>query len=168
VGRLSKEKGIEELVRAMRRVPEYRLKIIGHGRLYDPLKQFVNQEKMKNVEFMGYQKGKDLRNIVKNAMFVIVPSVVYDNSPLTIYEAFAHGKPVVGATIGGIPELIDEGKDGFLFKAGDEDSLVDALCRMMECKNEFSSMGKHGRQKAKTLFGPEAHMKRIQEIYQRF
>jgi glycosyltransferase involved in cell wall biosynthesis len=168
VGRLSHEKGIAQLVYAMKRLPKLKLKVLGTGRLGEPLQKFVEQEGLKNVEFLGYKKNQELRDIVKNAMFVAVPSVVYDNSPLTIYEAFALGKPVLGAQIGGIPELIDEGKDGFLFKANDEDSLVNALGQIMENKSRFAEMGLHGRNKALSLFGPQAHIKRINEIYQRF
>jgi len=168
VGRLSHEKGIAELVYAMKRVPRARLKVIGTGRLAEPLQKFVQDEGVKNVEFVGYKKGDELRAMVRNAMFVAVPSVVYDNSPLSIYEAFAHGKPVVGAAIGGIPELIDEGEDGFLFTAGDEDSLVKALNKMLESQNEFRRMGVHARKKAVSLFGPEAHLERIKGIYKRF
>jgi glycosyltransferase involved in cell wall biosynthesis len=168
VGRLSHEKGIAELVHAMKRVPAARLKVIGTGRLGEPLQKFVQDEGLKNVEFLGYKSGEDLREIVRRAMFVAVPSVVYDNSPLTIYEAFAHGKPVVGAAIGGIPELIDEGRDGFLFTAGDEGSLVKALERMRECAPQWPEMGRAGRQKAEALFGPEAHLQRMEAIYRRF
>lgn len=167
VGRLSNEKGIVQLVRAMRRLPKGKLKVVGTGRLKESLEEFVRQENLKNIEFVGYKSGSELQEIVKNAMFVVVPSIVYDNSPLSIYEAFAHGKPVVGATIGGIPELIDEGKDGFLFEPNNEESMVDALNRMLECKNEIPGMGQAAREKAVRLFGPEFHMKRIRQIYER-
>ncbi len=167
VGRLSHEKGIQELVHAMKRLPHIRLKVIGTGRLGEPLQDFVHANKMENVEFAGYQSGASLRELVKRAMFVVVPSVVYDNSPLSIYEALAHGKPVVGATIGGIPELIDEGQDGVLYTAGDEDSLVEAMEKMMAAQPRWPEMGLHGRNKAQTLFGPEAHLQRILSIYNR-
>ena len=168
VGRLSHEKGVAELVHAMKKVPHIKLKVIGTGRLEDELKQYIQQNSLNNVELVGYKSGAELRDIVRKAMFVAVPSVVYDNSPLSIYEAFALGKPVVGATIGGIPELVDEGKDGFLFTSGDEESLVKSLNKMIECKNEFPIMGKNARKKAENLFGPKAHVERIEQIYKRF
>ncbi len=168
VGRLSHEKGIAELVRAMKHLPDIRLKVIGTGRLEEALKTFVHENGMENVEFSGYQSGASLREIVKRAMFVVVPSVVYDNSPLSIYEALAHGKAVLGANIGGIPELIDEERDGLLFTAGDEESLVAAMRRMMAAAPRWPEMGRHGRDKAVTLFGPEAHLQRIESIYRKF
>lgn len=168
VGRLSHEKGIVELVHAMKRLQPVRLKVVGTGRLNNPLHKFVQQEGMKNVEFVGYKKGEELREIVRNAMFVAVPSVVYDNSPLSIYEAFALGKPVIGANIGGIPELINEGEDGFLFEPGNEDSMVTAINKMLQCKNDLVQFGKRGRKKAVALFSPDSHLKRILDIYKKY
>ena len=168
VGRLSHEKGVVELIHAMQRVPQAHLKVVGTGRLGEALQAFVREKGMTNVEFIGYKSGEALREIVRRAMFVVAPSVVYDNSPLAIYEALAHGKPVIGAAIGGIPELIDEEQDGFLFKAGDEDSLVKALGQMLECAPQWPEMGKSGREKAERLFSPEAHLQRIEQIYARF
>ena len=167
VGRLSHEKGIAELVRAMRRVPQLRLKVIGGGYLEPELQKMIADYELKNVELTGYQSGAALQEIVKKSMFVIVPSIVYDNSPLSIYEAFAHGKPVLGAQIGGIPELIDSGRDGMLFKAGDEASLVQGMSAMWDARQSLAEMGRHARQKAQALFGPEAHLDRIKEIYRR-
>lgn len=168
VGRLSGEKGIKELVYAMKRIPKANLKVIGTGRLGDTLKNYTVQNGMANVEFVGYKQGDELRQIVRRAMCVVVPSVVYDNSPLSIYEAFAHGKPIVGATIGGIPELVDEGKDGYLYRAMDEDSLVAALHNVWEQQSAIPQMGRHAREKAERLFSPEAHLVKIKEIYRRF
>lgn len=168
VGRLSHEKGVAELVRAMRRFNKGRLKVVGQGRLGESLQDFVHQKGLNHVEFLGYRQGEELRQIVQNAQFVVVPSVVYDNSPLAVYEAFALGKPVLGARIGGIPELIDEGEDGFLFEAGDEDGLVHGLERLYECRDRWGQMGRNARRKAEELFSPQNHMQRINEIYRRF
>ena len=168
VGRLSPEKGITQLVHAMKRLPQVRLKVVGTGRLLQPLQEYLRQHQLSNVELAGYKSGAELREIVRRSMFVAVPSVVYDNSPLSIYEAFALGKPVAGAAIGGIPELIDQGKDGFLFVAGDEQSMVTAIQRMLDCRSQWPEMGKQARMKAERLFGPAAHLDRIEAVYRRF
>lgn len=65
---------------------------------------------MNNVEFLGYKRGLELIDLVKNAYFVIVPSEWYENNPMTIIEAYSVGTPVIGAKIGGIPEIIIDGK----------------------------------------------------------
>ena len=166
VGRLSKEKGILELVNAMRHVPEVKLKVIGTGRLLETIKGIIVQHGLQNVEMMGYQQGEDLKKLVKRAKFVVVPSIVYDNSPLSIYEAFAQGKPVIGASIGGIPELIDENKDGFLYESGNEDQLVDCIRKISKKPDEeIIRMGQYARGKAVSMFSPEYHLEEIMRIY---
>ena len=64
---------------------------------------------------------------MQKARFLVVPSVCYENSPFSIIEAHCNGTPVIGARIGGIPELIDEGKNGLLFKSGDEHDLLNVI-----------------------------------------
>ena len=67
---------------------------------------------MKNVEFLGYKKGRELKDLVKNAYFVIVPSEWYENNPMSIIESYSEGTPVIGAKIGGIPEIVVEDETG--------------------------------------------------------
>lgn len=123
-GRLSYEKGIKTLISAFKETPQCKLKIVGTGPLEDELKAFVLQNGMTNVEFLGYQTGKPLRELVENAYFIMVPSEWYENNPMTIIEGYAAGVPVIGARIGGIPEIIDDGKTGYLFESGNKDELI--------------------------------------------
>ena len=168
VGRLSKEKGIELLVKAMAHVSEADLYVCGTGRLQEPLKQWIDANKIKNVRFLGYLSGEKLREVIKKSMFTVVPSVVYDNSPLAVYESFALGKPVVGARIGGIPELIEEKKDGLLFEAYNSNDLVNKMQYLLDNRQLLISMGKAAREKAVKLFSPEAHLKSILKVYNNF
>ena len=78
---------------------------------------------MKNVEFLGYKRGKELQDLVANAYYVIVPSEWYENNPMTIIEAYSVGTPVIGARIGGIPEIVVESETGFQFESGNADNL---------------------------------------------
>lgn len=123
-GRLSYEKGIKTLISAFKETPQCKLKIAGTGPLENELKAFVLQNKMINVEFLGYQTGKPLRDLVANAYFIMVPSEWYENNPMTIIEGYAVGVPVIGARIGGIPEIIVDGKTGYLFDSGSKDMLA--------------------------------------------
>lgn len=165
VGRLSREKGIELLVRAMREVKGADLHVCGTGRLADSLEKYVREHRMSNVHFRGYLSGEELRSVIRGGMFTVVPSVVYDNSPLAIYESFALGKPVIGARIGGIPELIDEGVDGMLFEANDSAGLTRAIDTMVSKSDALAEMGRAARKKAETLFAPESHQRQISKIY---
>jgi glycosyltransferase involved in cell wall biosynthesis len=119
-----------------------------------------------NIEFLGYKSGEELWNLVRNASFIIVPSECYENNPLTILEAYAHGKPVIGAHIGGIPELIENGKTGFLFKPGDKNQLQEILSeanRLEESK--YLQMSKNVLAFANNNFNPGIYYKNLMEIY---
>ena len=121
-GRLSYEKGVMTLLRSFKDLPQCRLKVVGTGPKENELKAFANGNGMKNVTFLGYKTGKELTDLVSNAYFVIVPSEWYENNPMTIIEAYSVGTPVIGARIGGIPEIVVDGQTGFQFKSG---SVVD-------------------------------------------
>jgi glycosyltransferase involved in cell wall biosynthesis len=122
-GRLSYEKGVKTLLEAFKTLPQCKLKIVGTGPKEDELKAFVKCNDMKNVVFLGYKHGKELSDLVSNAYFAIVPSEWYENNPMTIIESYSAGTPVIGAKIGGIPEIVVEGKTGYQFKSGDSDEL---------------------------------------------
>ncbi|KAB6262918.1 glycosyltransferase family 4 protein, partial [Bacteroides xylanisolvens] len=113
IGRLSFEKGIETLIEAARTLP-YHLKIIGGGPLADILKE---KAKGANIEFTGYKEWPEIKEIVGKARFSVVPSEWYENNPLSVIEAQCLGTPVLGANIGGIPELIKEGINGMCFES---------------------------------------------------
>ncbi len=122
-GRLSYEKGIMTLLQAFRNLPQFRLKVVGTGPKEDELKTFVRDNNMGNVEFLGYKTGKELTDLVSGAYFVIVPSEWYENNPMTIIEAYSVGTPVIGARIGGIPEIVVDGETGYQFESGNADDL---------------------------------------------
>ena len=124
LGRLSIGKGLETLVRAAERAREVELRVLGDGPMADDLKREVESRSLGNVAFLGYRSGEELTSIVAGARFVVVPSECFENSPLTVYEASALGKPVVGSRMGGIPELVLDGETGLLFRMGDLHDLA--------------------------------------------
>lgn len=128
VGRLSHEKGVGTLVEAAARLP-YKLKIIGGGPLSEELR--IKSEELKgNVEFLGFRQWDDIKNIVGKAKFTVIPSEWYENNPLSVIEAECLGMPVLGARIGGIPELIDEDMNGMTFESGNADDLAGKIKAM--------------------------------------
>lgn len=128
VGRLSHEKGVGTLVEAAARLP-YKLKIIGGGPLSEELR--IKSEELKgNVEFLGFRQWDDIKDIVGKAKFTVIPSEWYENNPLSVIEAECLGTPVLGARIGGIPELIDEDMNGMTFESGNADDLAGKIKAM--------------------------------------
>lgn len=138
VGRLSHEKGVGTLVEAAARLP-YKLKIIGGGPLSEELR--IKSEEIKgNVEFLGFCQWNDIKDIVGKAKFTVIPSEWYENNPLSVIEAECLGTPVLGARIGGIPELIDEDMNGMTFESGNADDLAGKIKAMYNADFDYKAI----------------------------
>ena len=144
MGRLSPEKGIHTLLNAVASVPNLELVIAGTGPIEDELKAYCAEHQMDRVRFAGYQSGDALKDLIAKSAYVVVPSEWYENDPLVTMEAFAMGKPVIGARIGGIPERIVEGERGLLFDHGDVEGLA-ACLRELGDADRCRAMGLKGR-----------------------
>lgn len=129
-GRLSYEKGVMTLLKAFKDLPQCSLKVVGTGPKEGELKAFARDDGMKNVTFLGYKTGKELTDLVSNAYFIIVPSEWYENNPMTIIEAYSVGTPVIGARIGGIPEIVVDGQTGFQFESGNVEELRNTVLKV--------------------------------------
>ena len=165
IGRLSEEKGINTLVQAMKKVKEAKLYILGTGPLEESLRMQVMDYKLDNIEFLGYKTGKELEHIIKSSKFVVLPSVVYENCPMSVIEAMAYGKAVVGSNRGGIPELIEDEITGLIFNAGDEEDLASKINYLINNPVKSVTMGKEGRVRAEKLYDRDMHYEKINELY---
>lgn len=116
-GRFSEEKGLETLLKVCRGLPQISFVFVGSG----PMEQKVNE--VGNIKNEGFKKGEELFSLIRGAKFSIIPSECYENCPFSVMESISLGTPVLGSRIGGIPELVEEGKTGELFSAGDEEEL---------------------------------------------
>lgn len=123
VGRLSEEKGVRTLLEVASRLP-YVLKIAGDGPLADELA--AKYRDCTNIEFLGRKNAEEVSRLLSGAVCSVVPSEWYENNPLSVIESLCAGTPVIGAEIGGIPELID-GATGMTFTSGDAAMLGDAV-----------------------------------------
>ena len=119
VGRLSYEKGMITLLETAKDL-DYTLYIAGSGPLEYELKE--KYRKNNNIKFLGHLNKENLNNYIKNSKFVVMPSEWYENNPLSGIESLLLGTPLLGAEIGGIPELIND-DNGCLFESGNKDSL---------------------------------------------
>lgn len=164
VGRLSGEKGIISLARAVKGLG-VKLKIIGEGYLDKILRQIVEDEKLKNVELLGYRSGEDLKEEIKKSMFLVLPSEWYENSPRVILEAFALGKPILGAKIGGVSELIKNNETGLTFESGNVKDLRLKISFLIDNPNLIIEMGRNARQLVEREFNQEIYYQKLQEAY---
>lgn len=166
-GRLSHEKGIHTLLKAWANIKSgIILKIVGDGPLMPEVKKFIIENKISNIEIIGFKKGKELDYLINNAAFIIVPSECYENNPLTIIEAYANGKPVIAARIGGITEIVVENKTGFLYEMGSVDQLTQNIIIASKIQNEeYLELSKNARKFSEDNFSEKKHYDELLNIY---
>ena len=125
-GRFAAEKGMDMLLAACRELPEVQFVFAGSGSMEGELAGAPN------VKYVGFQQGDALKKLIAEARFTVYPSVWYENCPLSVMESIASGTPVIGARIGGIPELIEDGKTGLLFESGNVQELTKQIRRLWD------------------------------------
>jgi len=165
LGRLSSEKGVDILLKACETTPEIPVVIAGTGPKEDELKEIVKRKGLNNVEFVGFKSGDDLLTLITEASFTILPSQVYENCPMSILESMAVGTPVLGAKIGGIPELIEENVDGYTFVASDPKSLSEKMKLLWSDPDKRLMMGRKGSEKVHERNTPEMQYKNLINLY---
>lgn len=129
VGRLSTEKGVEALLSVASRLP-YTLYIAGSGPIDEQLRtQYASH---KNIIFLGHLSATEVVSLVSNATAMVIPSIWYENNPLSVIESLCTGTPVIGARMGGIPELVEENKSGLLYDINDIGELEQCITKVFE------------------------------------
>jgi len=166
VGRLSKEKGVRDILTAAKRTPHIPYKIVGTGPLEGELKDYAKKLDLKNVEFLGYKEKEEVYTLIRGAAFMLIPSVWYENNPLSLLEAFAFGKPVIGTRMGGIPELIKGNIHGTLVNPNKPEELSQAIDSLYKQPHEIERMGKAARQFVEQNMNEQLFYKKHLEVYE--
>ncbi len=164
VGRLGHEKGLATLIRATA-AARVSLKLIGTGPEEAALRKLAIDVKA-DVAFCGYQTGDALRHAIRSARALVLPSEWYENAPMSVLEAYAEGVPVIGAAIGGIPEIVIDGETGAVFPSGSVTDLADKLRWAVSLADrEVRNLGDAGRALVETRFSSERYVERIADLY---
>jgi len=163
-GRLSREKGLDTLIRASSRA-EVPLCLIGTGPDEAALRSLA-VETGADVEFLGFLTGDALHDRVAAARATVLPSEWYENAPVSALESYALGTPLIGANIGGIGELIREEETGATFTSGSVEELAATLTRFALMTNDtVEAMGRAGRAWVETEFTADRYVQRMVELY---
>ncbi len=133
-GRYSDEKGIGTLIEVCRKLKDIPFVFAGSG----PLEQKL--EGLDNVQNVGFQRGAELEKLIREASFSVYPSEWYENCPFSVMESLMYCTPVVGANIGGIPELIKDGENGELFESGNAEDLA---CKISALWNDKAKLAQY-------------------------
>lgn len=166
-GRLSPEKGVGDLLQAMKRLPALRLIVAGDGPERGKLQRLAAELGLANVEFAGQLRERELDLAIANSRFTILPSHAYETLGKTILESYAQARAVVATDLGSRRELVQHGHTGLLYRTGDIDQLESTL-RFLSSQPEMSErMGLAGQQRVKTGHSPEAHYRLLLGLYKR-
>lgn len=167
IGRLSKEKGIDILIEAFKRLSiSLKLIIVGSGLLKNKLEKTVKLENLSNIQFVCSIKHEQCIELLKKSSFLIMPSVCYEGFPVVICESFACGKPVIASNLGAMAELVEDGKTGFLFEPGNPEDLALKIKWMMENEDVCIEMGKNARKVFEEKYTGEKNFYISLKIYQ--
>jgi glycosyltransferase involved in cell wall biosynthesis len=163
-GRLVPEKGLVTFIRALS-LAGVKGWIVGTGPDEEKFRHLA-REIGADVEFLGYLTGEDLFDSIRGARAMILPSELYENAPMSVLEAYALERPVIGADIGGIPELIHPGETGATFISGDAESLAERLRHFSVMSDrDILVMGKKARAWVERDFTALRYRERLLELY---
>ena len=150
-GRLSKEKGIELLANTAKLLPEYTFMVAGDG----PERNLI--ENIENIKPVGFLSGKKLTEFMSNAKVIVVPSIWYENCPLSILEAQCMGVPVITMNNGGMAELIKDGVTGILFDEPSPEAMATALKRALENEEYYNTLKRECKKGTESILSVEEY-----------
>jgi len=163
-GRVIRQKGVGTLIRAAA-AARSKLLIAGTGPEMEEMKALAASLQA-DVTFLGHLSGQQLHETIGSCRAVVLPSEWYENAPVSLLEAYALGKPVIGARIGGIPEMIRENETGACFTSGDVDSLRKALEDFQaRPARQLQDMGAAGRRWVAEDFTVAMYRQRMMSVY---
>jgi glycosyltransferase involved in cell wall biosynthesis len=173
VGRLDATKGAQLLIDAARAltnrdgIPAYDLKVIGAGDdAYErSLRHDCQRYGLDHVSFEGWKPNDGVRELLRRARFLVVPSLWYENSPNSVLESMAEGTPVIGPSHGCFPEVISPGRTGALFDPGRPESLADEMERLLKIPPDADEMGRHAQEFVRTHHSPERHYELLENTF---
>lgn len=167
-GRLSREKGLLTLLQAWKNISETELWIAGEGEIKPLIGQCIADNNLSNVKLIGFKKGEDLRKIVGEARYVIIPSEWYEPCAMVAIESLATGTPVIASAIGGLPEKIKEGKTGFLCEQNNVASLQMAIARALSANAEqYKDMQHQCRKMVSEHYNRKNYYSSLLSVYQK-
>lgn len=156
-GKLCRDKGTNTLLQVCKRMPEVKFLFAGYGPAENEIKS------ISNAEYVGFKTGEELELLIRKALLSVYPSEWYENCPFSVIESQIYQTPVIGSRMGGIPELIQEGRTGELFAAGNIEELEEKLRKILETPGLLQEYTKNCQ---KQVFETsESYYRKLIEIY---
>ena len=158
VGRLSREKGIDVLLRAVAMLPDLELTVVGDGPERAP-------EVPVRTRWLGALPHAEVIERMREAACLVLPSICFEGFPRTIVEAFACGLPVIASRLGPLPEIVEDSRTGLLFEAGSAEDLARCLRQVRDSPAACRRMGENARQVYEARYTPQSNYASLLNVY---
>lgn len=166
MGRLSPEKGVWQLLAAVRNQSGIPVKFMGSGPEEDRLLEAIALHGLDHVELLGRINGDERFDVLKRAHCVVVPSQSHEAFGRVVLEAYAAGVPVIASRMGGLKDLVLDGETGYLFDASDVEGLAARIRELVGAPERAVQMGLAGRRLAEARYSPGTHYTRLMALYE--
>lgn len=165
LGRLNKVKGINFLIEAWGSINKKDLLIIGNGEEKPQIEMYIKNNNLNNVKLLGYKKRQEVKELIDNAIAIIVPSQWYEPFGMVVIEAFERGKPVIGSNLGAISSIISNGENGLLFDYNNKQDLINKI--KLCCNEEFlNNSSLKARRSFENKYTDDINYKMLMKIYE--
>lgn len=164
VGRIEKNKGIFPLIQVFGKSGKP-LIIVGAGNYSEEMKKYCAKNGFVNIAFKGYVPPEKLNDYYQGSLFTVLPSLWYEVFGLSIVESFNYAKPVVASDIGSVPEIIEDGKTGLLYRADDEEDLCKKVNWMFANQEKARMMGLNGKRSLSSKYSCDSYWEKLQKLH---
>ncbi len=164
VGRLDQEKGVQTAIQAFGKRLGCGLDIVGSGPQREELEKYA--EKSPSISFLGHLPPSRVNELMRQARMLIFPSVCFEMFPRVLVEAMSLGIPIIASRTGGIPEIVEEEKNGLLFDPGNADDLARKVEQILQNPEQNITMGKTSREMYQEKYSPEKNVEQLTALYQ--
>jgi glycosyltransferase involved in cell wall biosynthesis len=166
VGRHAEEKGLRSLIEAWgRRCQRIPLRIAGDGPLRQKAEREAAEHGRTDISFLGQLPARETQEQMRGARFLVFPSIWYEGFPLTVAEAFACGVPVLCSRLGSLEEIVQDGRTGVHFEAGNAEDLAAKVEWAWAHSAEMEGMGRAARREYESKYAPEQNYQMLMKIY---
>lgn len=166
VGRLSAEKGIQTLVDAWKSIEDLRLLMVGAGPMEEELRSHARAKGLQGIKILGRRTHEQVLSLMKEAQFLVFPSLLYETFGRVLVEAFACGVPVVSSRRGTASEIVQHGGTGLHFEAADAEDLVRQVTWVQENPTQLSEMGHNARSEFEAKYTADRNYQMLMNIYE--